>query len=436
VPPPPPTTTVTSNTDSLIQVSAILPISETSQTGSTTTTTTTSNSNSTSTNNNTNSNIAAGVNNKAILDHTQTMNNEQPSLTNQTTTATTTTTSAATTISPHVSIGNSSSSSSSSSSTTVAAANSNSTSINVSNGNRLDTVTPPNNANSQTTTTIANTNSDYLLNNKLNELNAAINNGSSLPQSNTTTNHTNLTGSMIATPTSSITSSIPQPIQSNNTNNNRFTTSLSTTAATTNTSNKPHQRGITSLVTTSGPQATSISGSNTVKLKKSDTGRGTLDFPKSASTDKSRIESFLNRNVPNSSIQDSNTIDPLRTTHSYRTKGELMQNSLNQQQQQQQQSAAAAANVGAASMLTSLTTQPNSAVKSLSAAPIKPNDNSNLNGSSVATKSELRPRLVEIILFSYIRIYYYIIICLFMFFVKSLFPELYSFMLYISILKA
>jgi len=196
-----------------------------------------------------------------------------------------------------------------------------------------------------------------------------------------------LTSSLIATPTGS---SIPQPIQTNNTN--RFIASLSTTAAPA-TSNKPHQRGITSIGATGN-----MTGSNTVKLKKSDTGRGTIDFPKSASTDKSRIESFINRNIPNSSIQDNNN-DPLRGTHSYRAKGsEIMQNSLqshNLNNLSNQQSAAAAANVGAASMLTSLTTgsggAPNAAVKSLSAAPIKPNESS-LSSNTTGPKSELRPR--------------------------------------------
>ncbi len=364
-----------------------LPSNDAFQTGPVTT------SNHYSTNNNAN----VLTNNNKVLDSVAILDPQDVKLNEviSTTTApsaisTSNTTNSGAAIQNNTSIGASvtSSNSSSSSSTTVANSSSNSAS------NRLDATTPG------VTNGIANTNSDYLLTNKLNDLNAVLtsnlNNNqqqqqqqSTIPSMTTTLPATtcapvlnnNLT-SLITTPISG--SSIPQPIQANN--SNRFITSLSTTA-TSASANKPHQRGITSIGPTSN-----ISGSNTVKLKKSDTGRGTIDFPKSASTDKSRIESFLNRNIPNSSIQDNN--DQLRAT-SYRPKGEILQNSLQSHNLNNQQSAAAAANVGGASMLTSLTTSngaPNSAVKSLSAAPIKPNETSLSNNTSVP-KSELRPRL-------------------------------------------
>ena len=79
-----------------------------------------------------------------------------------------------------------------------------------------------------------------------------------------------------------------------------------------------------------------------------------------------------------------------------------MQNNLQSSQQHNTaaQSAAASANVGAASMLTSLTAS-NTAVKSLSAAPIKPADNSSLSSNSGLPKNELRPRFVYYLVIKY-----------------------------------
>ena len=99
---------------------------------------------------------------------------------------------------------------------------------------------------------------------------------------------------------------------------NRFLGSAS--ANTTQSSSTGKQRGQTAI---GGISAEQQQRNQQLKLKKADTVRGTSDFPKSTSTDKSRIESFLNRNVPNnsSSINSQDNHEPLRTSHSYRTKG-------------------------------------------------------------------------------------------------------------------
>lgn len=247
--------------------------------------------------------------------------------------------------------------------------------ISTANQNGTNTTTPAQIGTSVTSSASSSSSSTTVANSNTSVQNGTIELAKDLAQPAQSTTPPAITTTLVQTGLSSI----PQPIQQTN----RFITSL---LSTTSTNTKPHQRG----VTTTGAST----GANTVKLKKSDTGRGAIDFPKSASTDKSRIESFLNRNIPNSSIQDS-THDPLRATHSYRTKADIMQNNLQSSQQHNTaaQSAAASANVGAASMLTSLTAS-NTAVKSLSAAPIKPADNSSLSSNSGLPKSELRPRFV------------------------------------------
>jgi trimeric autotransporter adhesin len=239
--------------------------------------------------------------------------------------------------------------------------------------------------------------------NLINDLNksATSNNANESSSITTTTTTTKLplgqTMSLnaAATPTPHQTqpSSIPTPIQSN---------SRALSGSSTSSSVKPHQRGITHIGSGIGTNTTSSStttttsnaGANAVRLKKSDTVRGTSDFPKSASTDKSRIESFISRNLPNSSLhthqqdRSNNDSDAIRTSHSYRTKTELLQQNSNLPQH-----TAAAATVGTASLLASNSLSNNhNSVKSQSAAPIKQNENS-ASGSASSQKSDLRPRL-------------------------------------------
>ncbi|RNA05452.1 serine threonine- kinase MARK2 isoform X4, partial [Brachionus plicatilis] len=154
--------------------------------------------------------------------------------------------------------------------------------------------------------------------------------------------------------------------------------------------------------------------SNMRVLKKSDTARGPMDFGKSASTDKSRIDNFISRNLPMSSVgatggagtHDADAINSavgvsssMRASHSYRTKAEI----LNQ--------AAAAAHtshipihnqqvgtaIGTASLLTSAINP--HGVKSQSAAPIRPSNHEAMSASAVQTKQELKSRLVNFFFF-------------------------------------
>ena len=206
-------------------------------------------------------------------------------------------------------------------------------------------------------------------------------------------NPTTTATSTAATTASTVTSSIPTQIPSTAINR------ISTISSTTKPASSINQRGITSI-------GVGLTGANTVKLKKSDTGRGTVDFPKSASTDKSRIESFLNRNLANNSSTIQET-EPIRTSHSYRTKAEMLQQpSTNAHIPLHHQQSAAAATVGAANLLTSSLNSPNSSstVKSQSAAPIKPNDSVTVTSSSrpEREKSELRPRFVSNFVFFYL----------------------------------
>jgi hypothetical protein len=232
--------------------------------------------------------------------------------------------------------------------------------------------------------------------NLINDLNKpATNNNESSSITTTTTKlplgqTMSLNAAAATTPHQTQPSSIPTPIQSN---------SRALSGSSTSSSVKPHQRGITHIGsgigsnTTSSTTTTSNAGANAVRLKKSDTVRGTSDFPKSASTDKSRIESFISRNLPNSSLhthqdRSNNDSDAIRTSHSYRTKTELLQQNSNLPQH-----TAAAATVGTASLLASNSLSNNhNNVKSQSAAPIKQNENS-ASGSASSQKSDLRPRL-------------------------------------------
>ena len=221
-------------------------------------------------------------------------------------------------------------------------------------------------------------------------LNQNFNESSGSTTTTTTTNSTKIplgqTMSLNPTTQQLQPSSIPTPIQSN---------SRALSGSSTSSTVKPHQRGITHIgsgIGNASTTTTSNTGANAIRLKKSDTVRGTSDFPKSASTDKSRIESFLSRNLPNSSLhtQDRANIDSdaIRTSHSYRTKTELLQQNSNLPQ-----NTAAAATVGTASLLASNSLSNNhNSVKSQSAAPIKPNENS-ASGSASSQKSDLRPRL-------------------------------------------
>jgi hypothetical protein len=190
-------------------------------------------------------------------------------------------------------------------------------------------------------------------------------------------------------------SSIPTPIQSN---------SRALSGSSTSSNVRPHQRGITHIGSGIGnaPSTTTTATSNAIRLKKSDTVRGTSDFPKSASTDKSRIESFLSRNLPNSSLHTQDRVnvdnDAIRTSHSYRTKTELLQQNSNLPQH-----TAAAATVGTASLLASNSLSNNhNSVKSQSAAPIKQNENS-ASGSASSQKSDLRPRLGNLMNLRFLR---------------------------------
>jgi len=93
----------------------------------------------------------------------------------------------------------------------------------------------------------------------------------------------------------------------------------------TTTSSQSKTNGVHQRVQTANPTVAEQQRNQQLKLKKSETVRGTIDFPKSTSTEKSRIESFINRNIPsnNSSINSQDNHEPLRTSHSYRTKGIL-----------------------------------------------------------------------------------------------------------------
>lgn len=202
--------------------------------------------------------------------------------------------------------------------------------------------------------------------------NANTTTSTSLPSSNQTANANNTITLSAAAPAQQTNgtaqSAIPTPIQS--------TSRIPSAAAS-------KQRAVTSI-------GGGILGSNTVKLKKSDTVRNP-EFPKSASTDKSKIESFLSRNVPNSSL--INPESSVTQSHSYRSKAEMLHQQNSHLPLSQQQSAAAAATVGTASLLTSsisANTNGNHSIKSQSAAPIKLDSSM----SSGAQKSELRPRLV------------------------------------------
>jgi hypothetical protein len=233
-------------------------------------------------------------------------------------------------------------------------------------------------------------------------------------------------GEVLTTTTASIKLATPSgiPVASSN-NSNRFITSASSTAATPSfaksnaTAPQPpqHQRAATNA---SG--VVNGGGSNTVKLKKSDTGRGALDFlPKSASTDKSRLEGLLtNRNIPTTSALNAAAASPpnsifstpqqqtsggdttaaagsaIRASHSYRTKAEILQQNSHIPQQQ----ASAATAIGGASLLTSNLNSHMAAnngsgnIKSQSAVPIKQN-NDNVGQSannSNSQKTDTRPR--------------------------------------------
>lgn len=220
-------------------------------------------------------------------------------------------------------------------------------------------------------------------------LNSTTNPSITTISSNPTANSTNAASSTTTTTTIAA-SSIPSQIPGTTTTsiNRMSATSASTTKPTTG----AHQRVVTSGGIT-------LTGASTVKIKKADTGRGTIDFPKSASTDKSRIESFLNRNLANNSSTIQET-EPIRTSHSYRTKAEMLQQpSGNAHIPLHHQQSAAAATVGAASLLTSSLNSPSSSstIKSHSAAPIKPNDAltaSTTSASTTGQKSDLRPRFV------------------------------------------
>ena len=200
-----------------------------------------------------------------------------------------------------------------------------------------------------------------------------------------------------APPATTKISSIPTPIQSNS----RATTASSNAASLANSNSngasKPHQRGLTHIGAASNSTNPTSVGLKS-QLKKSDTVRGTSDFPKSASTDKSRIESFLSRNLgnQNSSMHaHGNDTDAIRTSHSYRTKTELLQQKENSGAGgNMPQHTIAAATVGTASLLASNSLSNNhNNVKSQSATPIKQlNEASN---ASAVQKSDLRPRLVS-----------------------------------------
>ncbi len=278
-----------------------------------------------------------------------------------------------------------------------------------------------NDKNNEPTITINNLESDDSNSNKILANNSLISSTISSNSSNNKntidpieTNKNELTNSLIATSstntnqiannaamTSSYTSGsgIPTPIQSNA---NRFTIATSLTSkqqqansqSQQSSTNGVHQRG----ATTTGASLNANGNSNQIKLKKSDTGRGNADFPKSASTDKSRIESFLSRNVPQSNnattastAAGSNQADSdgIRMSHSYRSKAEMLQ--------QQQPSLLPVYNQQTNGQLNGTTNA--TAIKSLSAAPIKPGDAASGQSSATpvgsnVTKSELRPRLV------------------------------------------
>lgn len=248
-------------------------------------------------------------------------------------------------------------------------------------------------------------------------------------------------------------SGIPTPVSQSTATSNRMATSASATTA----SSKPHQRGLTSIGVVGNAAGTAglTTNTNGVKLKKADTGRGALDFPKSASTDKSRLESILASGRVNNQTTNITLLNQaaaaaaaaaagatdfanpdasmmptapsaIRASHSYRTKAEILHNSSYQPTSLHHQSvigsttssssnnnaspaaASTAVTVGGASMLTStinsnLNSHNNgstsSNIKSQSAVPIKPaNDNGSINSNSGAApqqqKNEIRPRLV------------------------------------------
>lgn len=91
-----------------------------------------------------------------------------------------------------------------------------------------------------------------------------------------------------------------------------------------NSQTKPTSNGVHSRIQTTigGVTAEQQQRSQQIKLKKSET------IHKSTSSEKSRIESFLNRNMPNSNgstnNQDGNEQQQMRTSTSYRSKGKYI----------------------------------------------------------------------------------------------------------------
>jgi hypothetical protein len=153
-------------------------------------------------------------------------------------------------------------------------------------------------------------------------------------------------------------------------------------------------------VQTTTSTGSSVANTTGIKLKKSDTTRGAMDyFPKSQSTDKSsssRIENFLShRNSAlqgatnaNNNVQDNISSNDQRVSHSYRTKAEMLTNS------HVPHGNSAGQNNGN-SMLQST----HNNIKSHSAAPIKLTDvqtsgSGDHRSSSQAQKSDLRQRFV------------------------------------------
>ena len=108
---------------------------------------------------------------------------------------------------------------------------------------------------------------------------------------------------------------IPAPrIQTNHILGTGSSTSSSTQAS------KPTSNGVHNRIQTTigGVTAEQQQRSQQIKLKKSET------IHKSTSSEKSRIESFLNRNMPNNNTSSTNGQDneqQMRTSTSYRSKG-------------------------------------------------------------------------------------------------------------------
>lgn len=248
---------------------------------------------------------------------------------------------------------------------------------------------------------------------------AGISSASNQTSSNSSSS-TQQSQSLIPTPINQIRFTTPvagNNLQSTTTNTNTNKPALSgsintstTTSITTPITNTSHQRAST----------TNSAISNTVRLKKSDTGRGNLDFPKSASTDKSRIESFLSRNLPNSTVgttggaldsdtMSSSAIGSLRASHSYRTKAEILQQTGNNQSHIPIHQQQVGTTVGTASILTSTlspnnnnnsssSTNQSSSIKSNSAVPIKQIEALNSSSTSTAStslqKNDIKTRFV------------------------------------------